>query len=243
MISVATDAPVRAVFTTRDGGLDLGTTGRVNDHQAVRESRRRLCETLGIDAERVTMGHQVHGASVRRVDAPTRPGRFAGGLSGWPEGDALVTSTPGLALVILGADCLPVLAWRRNGSAVVAAHAGWRGLVKGVVERAARALGDPAGAAAAIGPGIGPCCYATGADVRDRFRERFGPEVVAGAAVNLAHAARLALLRTGVPGDAIVAVQACTSCEPERFYSYRRDGPLTGRQAGVIWIDGAMQSP
>jgi len=197
-----------------------------------------LLDRLTPDAERVTMGHQVHGATVRRIDAPTRPGRFTGGLSGWPEGDALVTSTPGLVLVVLGADCLPVLAWRRNGSAVVAAHAGWRGLVDGVVEGAVRALGDPSRAAAAIGPGIGPCCYPTSPDVRKRFADRFGAEVIAGAAVRLARAARIALRRAGVPDEAIATVEACTSCDPERFYSYRRDGAGTGRQAGVIWIEG-----
>lgn len=237
MIGIDTDGPVRAVFTTRDVSGDLGATGGASDPAAVRVRRRTLCADLGLDADRVVMGHQVHGASVRRVDAPTRPGRFTGGLLGWPEGDGLTTATPGVALVVLGADCLPVLMWRRDAPHIAAAHAGWRGLAAGVVEETVRALGGTSSVSAVVGPGIGPCCFVTGSDVREVLARRFGDPVVRGDGVDLAEAARRALCASGVAPDSITTVPACTSCEPARFYSYRRDGGHTGRQAGVIWID------
>ena len=242
-IAVPTDGPARAVFTTRAGGVSRGPYEGLNlgastgDRPAdVRENRRRVCERLALDGERVTMNHQVHGADLRRVDAPTRPGRFLGGLRAWPQADGLATERPGLALVVLGADCLSVLLWRRDRPAVAAAHAGWRGLVAGVVERAAAALGDPARTAAAVGPGVGPCCYPTGAEVRAAFAARFGEEVVHAPAVDLAAAARRALVAAGVPQSQVSVVPGCTSCEAERFFSHRRDGAASGRQAGLVWI-------
>ncbi len=248
-IRVPDDGRVRAAFSTRAGGvsggvwagLNLGaSTGDARDH--VRENRSRLCATLGLEPDRVTMSHQVHGARARPVEAPTRPGRFTGGLSRWPEGDALVTSAPGLPLVVLGADCLPVLIWRRDERAprAAAVHAGWRGLLGGVLEAAVASVGPPGRLAAAVGPGIGPCCYPVDAALQARFAAAFGPEVVYPPAVDLAAAARAALARAGLPPSAVRAVEACTSCEGGRFYSHRRDGAATGRQAGVVWIDGAV---
>jgi YfiH family protein len=242
-VEAAADGPVRAVFTTRAGGvsegpfagLNLGAaTGDRAEH--VRENRARVCADLGLDPERVTMGLQVHGATIRPVDAPTRPGRFTGGLRGWPDGDGLVTDRPGLALVVLAADCLPVLLWRRDAPAVAAAHAGWRGLVDGVLPAAAAALGQPERIGAAIGTGVGPCCYPVSRELRDRFAAAFGEDVVHGDAVALARSARRALEAAGVPASAITEVEGCTSCEPDRLYSHRRDGRRSGRQAGIVWV-------
>jgi YfiH family protein len=234
-------APAAAAFTTRRGGVSEGPFASLNlgsdrdDPDArVRANRERVCAALGVDASRTSMGRQVHGAGIRAVaEAPS--GDFTGRLRGWPEGDGLVTELPGAPLVVLGADCLPVLLWRRDRPRVAAAHAGWRGLVAGVLERAVEAIGEPEALGAAIGPGIGPCCYPVSGEVRDRFAQRFGEGTLAGEAVDLAAAARTALVAAGVPGAAVSTIAACTSCEPERFFSYRRDGPATGRQAGVIW--------
>ena len=241
-VVIDVDGPAGAVFTTRVGGVSEGPYAGLNLGSStgdragdVRENRARLCAALGLDAQRVTMGRQVHGAQVRPVPAPTRPGRFTGGLRGWPDGDGLVTDRPDLALVVLGADCLPVLLWRRDRPAVAAAHAGWRGLVAGVVQQAAAALGEPDRLGAAIGPGIGPDSYPVDAGVRDRFAAAFGEEVVRHPGVDLAAAASAALRQAGVPASAIASVDACTYREPERFYSFRRDGAACGRQAGVVW--------
>ena len=246
-IAVATDAPAGAVFTTRRGGasrapydsLNLGAE-RGDDDADVRANRLQLCAALGLDTEPVRMMHQVHGTGVRRADAGPEPaGRFAGELRGWPDGDALVGEAEGEALVVLGADCLPVLLWRRDRPRVAAAHAGWRGLAGGVLEEAVAAIGQPGRVGAAVGPGIGPCCYPVSAEVRDRFAARFGDGVVAGTAVDLAAAAARALAGAGVPASAVQRVEGCTCCEPERFFSFRRDGEASGRQGGLVWARAA----
>ncbi|MBJ7457017.1 MAG: laccase domain-containing protein [Thermoleophilia bacterium] len=244
LIEVPTGTAARAVFTTRAGGVSEGgftSLNLGNDRQdpdaRIRENRARLCAELGIDPGRVCMGRQVHGAGVREV--PDGDGGFLGHLRDWPDGDGMVTATPGVALAVLGADCLPVLLWRRDTHRVGAAHAGWRGLVAGVLEATARALGSPGEAGAAVGPGIGPCCYPVSGEVRDAFAGRFGAEVVVGEAVDLAAAARRALVAAGIPDEAVVTVGGCTACAPGRFYSYRRDGAGTGRQAGIVWAEAA----
>lgn len=238
LITVPAPAGVRAAFSSRLGGVSQGRWAGLNlgasagDSAAdVRENRTRLAAGLGLDAERVTMGNQVHGTDVRVIDAPTRPGRFTGGLRGWPDGDGLATDVEGIALVVLGADCLPVLLWRRDGQRIAAAHAGWRGLIDGVLANAVAALGVDAEAGAAIGPGAGACCYEVDAALRSRFASRYGADTVSGDCVDLVAAATVALQEAGV--QSVVNLSECTVCHPDRFYSYRRDGQ-TGRQAGVI---------
>jgi YfiH family protein len=248
LIEVVTGAPARAVFTTRRGGVSVGALSALNlgsdcgdADSAVRANRQGVCDAVGLEARDVSLGRQVHGARVRAVDAPSRPGLFTGALRGWPEGDALATRRRGLGLMVLGADCLPVLLWRRDEPSVAAAHAGWRGLVGGVLAAAVRALsgdGRPERIGGAVGPGIGPCCYPVSADVRDRFAAAFGEAVVRPPAVDLAAAARQALVAEGVEPSAIATVEACTSCEPGRFYSFRRDGEPCGRQGGLVWATG-----
>jgi len=245
VIVVATDAPAGAGFTTRAGGVSGGRFASLNlgpdrddPDENVRENRRRACAALGVDARAVSANRQVHGAGVREVSAAP-DGGFVGRLRDWPEADGLVTGATGAPLAVLGADCLPVLMWRRDTPVVGAAHAGWRGLVAGVLEATVAALGDPAATGVAIGPGIGPCCYPVSGEVRDRFATRFGRAVLAGEAVDLAAAARRALVGAGVPDAAITTIATCTACEEARFFSYRRDGAGTGRQAGIVWAEAA----
>lgn len=244
LVRVPVDGPCVAVFTTRRGGvsrgpyaeLNLAGIGTADDAPGdVRTNRRRVCRALGLSVGDVVAGTQVHGTRVRPVMAGERPRGFDDPAHRWPEGDGLVCETPGVGLAVFGADCLPVLLWRRDRAAVAAVHAGWRGLVGGILERAVAALGDPRATAAAIGPGIGPCCYPVGAQVRDAFRTRFGEGVAVGEALDLTAAARIALGMAGVAPSAIWAIGACTSCDRERWFSFRRDGGPTGRQAGLIW--------
>lgn len=244
LIEVLTGATARAVFTTREGGSSAGPFASLNlgadggdDDARTRANRVALCAALGIDPARVQVNRQVHGAAVRAAGGAEHRGRFAGALRGWPEADALTTDEAGTPLLVLGADCVPVLLWRRDAQGVAAAHAGWRGLAAGVVEAAARAIGPPGRLGAAIGPAIGPCCYPVSAGVRTTFAARFGGDVVVGDAVDLAGAARAALVAAGVPDGAIQAVTSCTACEEGRFFSHRRDG-VCGRQAGVVWEVG-----
>ena len=234
-------AGVRAVFTTRLGGVSTGACAGLNlgvtsgdDPASVRANRLALATACGVDAARAATVTQVHGADVLEVGPAGGSGHYVGDLQGVGEADALVTRAQGVALIAQGADCVPVVMWRADAGAVACAHAGWRGLVAGVLERAVAALGaDQCGVA--IGPCIGPCCYPVDASLRDAMATLFGDDVVMGDAVDLRLAARRALGRAGVDDASIVDVAACTSCDSARFYSYRRDGAHTGRQAGVIW--------
>lgn len=245
LIEVDLDGPARAVFTTRRGGVSDGPWASLNlgadcgdRPEDVRENRRLLATRLGIDPDAITMAHQVHGAEVLHLAAPGRPGLFTGELRGWSPADALATRRAGLPLMVLSADCLPVLIWRRDRPGVAAAHAGWRGLVAGVLAAAVEAVGEPAAVGVTIGPGIGPCCYEVSDDVRARFASAFGDGVVRGRAVDLAGSARRALSAAGVPPAMIRVVECCTRCEGERFFSHRGSGGGCGRQAGVIWATG-----
>lgn len=235
---------VRGAFSTRIGGVSTGAHGSLNigvttgdDPALVASNRRLLAQAAGFDATRAATMCQVHGARVLQVGPAGGAGGYLGVVDGVGEADSLVTSSPGVALLALGADCLPVLVWDRQGRTVAAAHAGWRGLVEGVLEATVARVGDPTRLAAAVGPGVGPCCYPVDGALRDVMSTRFGAGVVEGAAVNLAAAARAALQACGIPGTAVSVVECCTSCDESRFFSYRRDGAGTGRHGGVVWRD------
>lgn len=219
--------PYRVAFSTRQGGvsdapyesLNLGRSTN-DDPQNVDENRQRLCDTIGVDPEQVALQRQVHGAVVNRAEAGARSG----------EGDGLWTDKPGVPMLAFSADCLPIALARRNGSAGLALlHAGRLGLLAGIVEAGVAALGGPL--AAIVGPGIGPCCYEVGDDIAGAYRDRFGPDVLRGRNLDLWAAAEKALRGAGV--DSVERLDVCTACAPDRFFSHRRDGPVTGRQ-GVI---------
>lgn len=179
------------------------------------ENRRRLCAAVGADPEKLTLNRQVHGTEVHRAVAGQR------GILG----DGLWTDEPGVPMLKVTADCLPVALARTNGGpGLCLLHAGWRGLAEGVLEAGVRALGGAM--AAVVGPGIGACCYEVGPEVARLFGER-GPRL------DLRAAADRALRRAGVAR--VDHLDACTSCDAERFFSYRRDGGVTGRQ-GVIGL-------
>jgi copper oxidase (laccase) domain-containing protein len=129
----------------------------------------------------------------------------------------------------LAADCVPLAVARTDRPALALLHAGWRGLLEGVVSEGVAALGGRA--RAAVGPAIGPCCYEVGPDVAGPFAARFGAGVVANGSVDLWSAAERALRDAGVAS--VERFDVCTSCHPDLFFSHRRDGGITGRQ-GVI---------
>jgi YfiH family protein len=135
-------------------------------------------------------------------------------------------------MMLVTADCLPVAIARRNDAhpALAVLHVGWRGLLEGIVENGARAIADGA-LRAAIGPGIGPCCYEVGPDVAEPYEAAFGTQVLRDGRLDLWRATELALERAGV--EEIERTDLCTYCHPELFFSHRRDRGTTGRQ-GVI---------
>lgn len=165
------------------------------------------------------MGWQVHGTGVKDWD------EFSKGSDPLEKVDAHVTRRDDLALLILVADCLPVALAR--GDQVAMVHCGWRGLADGIVAKAVAHFDVPP--AAAVGPGIGRCCYEVGDEVRARFEARFAD----GRMLDLRAIADDVLRAAGV--ERIEHVDHCTSCRPDLFFSHRRDGGVTGRQGGVVW--------
>lgn len=215
----------RVAFSTRLGGvseppydsLNLGLLTADAD-EAVVENRRRLAAALGFAPEQVVFARQVHGTDLLRHP---REG-------GVVEADGHVVSEPGLAPLVFAADCLPVALRGPGGVAMV--HAGWRGLAGGIVAAGAEAAGATH---AAIGPGIGPCCYEVGEEVLTAFSDL--EDVAKGRMLDLPEVARRLLARAGV--DQVESAGLCTSCEEELFFSHRRDAGATGRQAGLAWIE------
>jgi purine-nucleoside/S-methyl-5'-thioadenosine phosphorylase / adenosine deaminase len=204
--------------------FDTLNLGRLTDDdpEHVRENRRRLAAEIGTAAELLRYGKQVHGALVRRAGKPGEPG------------DGLWSDSPGEPLLVFTADCLPVALVRANGDrpGTAALHVGWRGLLAGIVESGANALGGAL--AAAIGPGIGPCCYEVGEEVAAPFRERFGDDVVRDSRLDLWTAAERALHAAGV--EDVHRTDLCTCCNPELFFSHRRDDGRTGRQGMIAYV-------
>ena len=239
-----TDAPagVTVAFTTREGGASEGAYASLNlgaltddDPAAVRENRRRAVAAAGGDPVRATMAWQVAGADVREVTDEPAGGVFLDpGREPFPRSDGLVTSVPGQPLVLLAADCLPIAIARTDGRRLAVLHAGWQGLLAGICEAGATAVGGPT--RAVIGPSAGACCYAVRDDVGGPLRARFGDDVVRDGRADLWLCARRALEAAGA--ERVDTVGECTICNPDRFFSHRRDGRGTGRQ-GVIGLLGA----
>ncbi len=235
LLDAGLPASARGVFTTRTGGTShlpwasLNLAVHVQDaFRSVQANRALLVDQLGVDG--VAFGKQVHGSGVRVVRGLSN--KTSRGLD---DTDGLVTTVPGLALVMMGADCPPVLL--AADGVVGAAHVGRLGLAKGVLVEVVRVMREQGAGEifAAIGPSICGQCYEVPASMAgevekaapgSRSASRQGTtsvDLVAGAAAQLG---RLGIASTTVGG--------CTLEQPDRFFSYRRDG-LTGRHAGVVW--------
>jgi YfiH family protein len=165
---------------------------------------------------------------LREHRAAQQPRVYADVLPSPEQVDAHSTSSPELTPLVMVADCLPVALAGPQGVAM--AHCGWRGLAGGIV---AEAVATTGARAAAVGPGIGPCCYEVGEEVLAEFEDLNG--VAEGPMLDLTAVARLLLARAGV--TEVESADLCTRCNPELFYSHRRDGTRTGRQAGLVWMD------
>ncbi|MBI4987321.1 MAG: peptidoglycan editing factor PgeF [Rhodocyclales bacterium] len=229
-------AKVRALVTTRAGGVSAGPYASLNlaahvgdDPAAVAENRRRLRAYLPAEPLWLT---QVHGNAVAR----------AGNAVAGVEADAAVACGKGAVCAILTADCLPVLLCNDVGTAVGAAHAGWRGLAGGVIEAAVRAMNEPPPRLLAwLGPAIGPQAFEVGQEVREVFVAH-APDAAAAFAAKengkwLADLYRLATLRLNALGvDRVFGGGRCTFLEADSFYSYRRE-KTTGRMASLIWLE------
>jgi polyphenol oxidase len=230
----------RAIFSTRVGGVSEGPFESLNlgiltddPHEHVSENRRRLAGDAGIDPGRVAMGWQVHGTQLR--DWPGAPDSeqagFADPSAELPRVDGHLTASPGVALLVLVADCFPV-ALAGDGE-VAMLHCGWRGVAGGIIESALARFEGDAPVAAAVGPGIGQCCFEVGEEVLERFADLDG--VADGRMLDLRGAIAQKLAGAGV--EQVEHVDHCTSCRPELYFSHRRDKGVTGRQGGLAVLD------
>jgi YfiH family protein len=246
-----TPPQIRAVCTTRNGGVSTGNYASLNlglhvgdGAQAVAENRQRVQVALGV---RPVWMHQVHGCEVLQISLHTQDALAA---------DCAMSVDTNTACTVMVADCLPVLFCDAQGSRVAAAHAGWRGLLgvqgRGVLEATmAACFGDTSGVAARgvlawLGPCIGPQAFEVGDEVRAAFVAHSPEAAVCFQALSggkwLADLAGLARQRLAAMGITRVfgndsTVDWCTVSNPSRFFSHRRDG-VSGRMAACIWRVG-----
>jgi len=228
---------VRSFCTTRIGGNSQGPWRSMNlglkcGDEPEQVNRNRVILRQELPADPIWL-RQVHGTSVHRASS-TRE-------AGCPEADAVVARHLLQVCAILTADCLPVVFCNRQGTEVAAAHAGWRGLCAGVLEETVRTMFSPAvDLQAWLGPAIGPQAYEVGEDVRTAFLQHDASAETAFRKqgelwlLDLYAVARQRLEQVGVRN--ISGGNFCTFSDPERFFSYRRDG-VTGRMATLIWLD------
>jgi YfiH family protein len=238
---LAIDLPgARALFTTRRGGVSRGpyatfNLGRLTADKpsSVEQNRALLREQVGRPLAQI---RQVHGTHVVRVQSTPEHQQEVEGRSEPPEADGQATASLSLAPLVLVADCLPIAIAGRGGVAML--HAGWRGLAAGIVAegmRALRAVGGEPPYTAAIGPGARACCYAVGEEVHAAFAAH-GDQVRRGCNLDLPAVARRELEAAGV--ETVHDIELCTICsDPGMLFSHRRDGGVTGRQGGLVWLN------
>ena len=230
--------PYRVAFSTRIGGVSEGNFASLNlgiltedDPARVVENRTRLCAAVGADPDGATMGWQRHGSTVTQA----RPRGIVTPGTVYEHCDGLWSDEEGRAMLLLTADCLPIAVARGAGEqpAVEILHAGWRGLLAGIVAAGVRAIGARK-LAAAIGPSIGPCCYEVGDEVARPFQEAFGEDVMREGKLDLWTSAERALRAAGV--ERVDRFDLCTACNGDRFFSHRRDHGRTGRQGVIAYV-------
>jgi polyphenol oxidase len=238
-------------ITTRAGGvsnppyasLNLGLHTADNpDH--VMENRSMLAKVAGIPKEKFLYASQVHSGDVKVVDDASIQ---SGILSLNPRTDATITSVPGICLIVMVADCVPVILFDQVKRVSAVIHAGWRGTVKHITSNTIRAMidhfgCDPVNIIAGIGPSIGPCCYEVGEDVRDFVTQSFGTmegyliqkDPASKPHFDLWYANHKQLTENGLKPENIETSGLCTLCNAETFFSSRSSGGITGRFAAGI---------
>ena len=235
-------------FTTRLGGVSQGYLDSLNigihrgdKPENVQRNYEILADALGFDPGKLILTRQTHSSIVRQVTEEDMGSIFREDI---PECDALITHTPGLALVVFTADCTPILFYDPVTGAVGAAHAGWRGTAADIAGKTVAAMVECYGCKAenircAIGPNIGQCCFETDAEVPQAMLSALGEDarehirqVGQKYYVNLKEINALFLRRSGVCH--IDTSEDCTRCDSRRFWSHRLTGSLRGSQGGII---------
>ncbi len=259
-VSLITDPWLRArsgivvAFSERRGGASntpfdsLDLAAHVGDDpSSVDENRRRVMRALDLEplTPRLVTAEQVHGSAITWVgEADVGRGALATAQPGpVPATDALATTEPGIPLLMLYADCVPVIIVSTEPAVVGVVHAGWRGALAGIAGKTAMELSARAGTAASdllayIGPHIGPCCYQVDETLLSHFVHKFGTICAVDGRLDLEAAVRADLMSAGVRGDAIVSAGCCTNDQVDRFFSYRASR-VTGRHGALAAITKA----
>jgi polyphenol oxidase len=248
MLLTSSLLPVVHGFSTREGGVSLGALATLNlgrsvgdGPERVAENARRLARRAGLTPGQLVSANQVHGDRILRVDGATAGDALPAALG---DADGLMTRARGVALCVRTADCVPVLLFAPDVPAVAAVHAGWRGALLAIPGKAVRELkdgmgADPAALVAAGGPSIRQCCYEVSEELARQFTDRFGDGLVArqhegGPHLDIAGAARRALLEAGGQEKNVDVLAHCTCCDEARFFSHRRDHGRTGRHLSLV---------
>jgi YfiH family protein len=244
---------LRHGFSTRQGGVSLLPEAALNlsrvrwdSPASVEENRRRFLGALGLSPRDLVTLRQVHSDRIHIISDSGASWNLP------PEGDALVTDRAGVAVAVQVADCFPVLIADPGSRAVAAVHAGWRGILAGILAKTVRTMSEvfrcrPGELLLAIGPGIGACCMEVGADVQVPFERAYPSQRVsfphptrAGKfLLDLRIAMARQLVEAGVPVEHVYDLKACTRCLAGEFFSYRAEGPRSGRTMGVIAMSRA----
>jgi len=229
-------SPVVHGFSTRKGGvspkpfdsLNLGMNSG-DTPENIKTNRQIFCSALDFPAVSLAHANQIHSGNVAVVDRPISA----------PNTDALVTNTPGVFLNVKTADCVPILLFEPDQKVVAAVHAGWKGIVNRIIENTidtmiVRFRCEPSRMFAVIGPSIRSCCYEIQSDVANQFSESEVIRRNGKLFLDAAKAVNSRLENAGILYKNIDDSGRCTMCEPEQFYSYRRDGVQSGRMMVVI---------
>lgn len=246
--TLSRESGVRHCFTTRRGGVSTGHLSSLNigksrgdTPEALRINYMRLSEVLGFKCNMLATSSQVHGDTVRKVTA--------GGdlFDPSPDCDALITNVPGIALVVYTADCVPLLFYDPVSSCIAAVHAGWRGTANRIVQKTVNRLvaeygAQPHNLVCSIGPAIGQCCYEVGNDVYSELSSSVSYTSAHSVESNMKWLVDLRginqnlLTESGILPENISIDQHCTRCNPELFWSHRRDGDKRGLQGAIITL-------
>jgi YfiH family protein len=247
---------IKHFLSTRTGGFSEFPYHSLNlglhvgdDLDKVLKNRRRLAEAIGIPLDRFTVARQIHSGNVRVVSDEQRGSSSTDQGNAIEDTDAMVTDTPGICLIVLVADCVPMLFFDPLKKAVGVAHAGWRGTLQSIagntVTTMEKAFGSsPEDIMVGIGPSIGPCCYRVGPEVISQvkgvFKDRDGYIVNESkdgeGYFDLCKANLEGLLHAGIERKNIEIVGRCTCHEPDLFFSYRNQRGDTGRFAAGIML-------
>ncbi len=243
-------------ITTREGGYSQAPFDSMNlavtvgdNSETVKKNRALLASLLGISVKDFVICKQVHGNNVVAVDQKNQNSMASGRLRPVAEADAMITITPDICIMILIADCVPILLYDPLKKAIGIIHAGWRGTVKRIAEKTVEKLIEkyncnPENIIAGIGPSIGPCCYEVGPDVIEEFEKKKNEtdDIIRNrkkdgkAHLNLRLANKKQLIRAGINENNIETADLCTCCHSDMFFSYRCHGRKSGRFAAGIMI-------